>query len=167
MSSDKSRGQVSLSSVPSLFSPFAFPARYSWTHNPPSSSSDSRHVRGSALVIASRIKAASYDGRRTGGRVGTAGTPRNHRKTDGWKTGAADERKRDSAAGGEATARHGHSWYLARNSRPDRPARVEGRKARVRRRRKRRRVREIVRPSTFARGARVLSASGRLARLTS
>jgi len=56
-----SRGQASLS-VPS---PAARIHRdgYSRTHNPPSSHCDSRHVRGSASAISSRIKTASWGAR--------------------------------------------------------------------------------------------------------
>lgn len=44
-------------------SPSRFPATTSqiFPHNPPSSPGDSRHVRGSASAISSRIKTRSYD----------------------------------------------------------------------------------------------------------
>lgn len=37
---------------------------YSWTHNPPSGPGDSRHVRGSASAISSRIKTGSCNVKR-------------------------------------------------------------------------------------------------------
>lgn len=40
---------------------FSNARRYSRTHNPASSPGDSRHVRGSASAISSRIKTRSYD----------------------------------------------------------------------------------------------------------
>lgn len=45
--------------------------RYSWTHNPPSGPGDSRHVRGSASAISSRIKTGSC-----AGEAGHVGNPK-------------------------------------------------------------------------------------------
>lgn len=107
-------------------SPSRFPAnprRYSRTHNPPSSPGDSRHVRGSASAISSRIKTRSYD-EGDGGRGRRWQNPKETTEKRTRRKQKLQVRGNEIAAGYNSRETRPHSISL--RTHPERPRRVSG-----------------------------------------